>query len=289
MKPTVTVIIPTVCDAGRAGQLQRAIASVLVQQGEMDVELILVVNGNRFDPALVSELKANPALKVVQIERGNVSVARHQGLLSASGQYFCFLDDDDELLPGGLAKRVALMQDGVDVVVTNGFWREGQDAIQVPEAVAARINAHVASSFLHHNWFASPASMFRAQTVEARIFDITLKYFEWTHLFFSLLSARKKIHYDNCLTYRKHDDTPMSVSKSAEYEAAYPAFIHTLMQFDLDAECRQLLRNKYVVALNSLAQMELARRNRLRAWAAHLKCLFNGGWKYLPYTRRLLL
>lgn len=286
MKPTVSIIIPTTCEGGREPLVRRSIASVLNQ--DVEIDLIVVVNGDRFDPSLLSKLQQNPALKVRQLAQGNVSAARFHGLSNARGQFFGFLDDDDEFLPRALAQRVALFSDDVDVVVTNGYHYDVAETRLVPASITADANTDPAGSFFRCNWFASPASLFRSTTVEKSLFDITIKHFEWTYLFFSLLSQRKTIRYHDCITYRVYEDTPLSVSKSIDYALAYPDFLLTLMRLHRDPRHRNLLRHKYVGALNGVSKLELSRGRRTAAWTAHIKCLASGGWGYLPYTRHLL-
>lgn len=281
----VSVIIPTTCEKAREESIRRALASVYEQASEV----VVVVNGERSDSSLLKQLRADTRLIVLQLTEGNVSKARLAGLRRSTSPFFCFLDDDDEFLPGALAQRMALFEDRVDVVVTNGYeHRHGSDQPLVPPAIAATANSDPAGSFLSFNWFASPASMFRASTVGQELLDIKLRHFEWTHLFFSLLLAGKSIRYGDCLTYRKFEDNPLSVSKSAEYAQAYPSFLRSLSTMDLDSRTKGLLKAKTVVALNGLSVMELARGRRRAAWKAHAQCIAMGGWRYVPYTRRLL-
>lgn len=285
--PRISIIIPTTAERSREAMLERAISSTLSQE-RVAAQIIVVVNGDRFDGPLVARLRSDPRLVVIQRYEGNVSAARYEGLIAATGEFFCFLDDDDEFLPGALALRAALFTADADVVVTNGFLDEGSgDAVLVPAAVAARANADPASSFLRFNWFASPGSMFRTATVPPTLFDMRLRHFEWTRLFFALLAAGKVIRFYDCPTFRKFEHAG-SVSRSLEYMAAYPAFLRELMTLDLNPAVRRALKAKYRTALNALSRLEMRRRRRLAAWLAHLRCLLSGGWQYLPYTRHLL-
>ena len=119
---TVSVIIPTMCQANRADLLHRAIESIVSQSG-VALDVVIVVNGDKFDDDLVANLEDDPRLRVLRRDEGNVSAARYTGLQKAVGDYFCFLDDDDEFLPNALKQRVALFSThtDADVIVTNGF------------------------------------------------------------------------------------------------------------------------------------------------------------------------
>lgn len=288
--PTVSVIIPTTCESARAAGLMRAIGGLLDGQG-VAVEVLVVANGARVDAQLLASLQSDSRLRVLRVEEGNVSVARHAGLLAARGAFFGFLDDDDEYLPAALATRLAAFEGRpeVDVVVTNGYEHErGVDRplITLP---AEELQRDLAASFLKQNWFASPAPLFRAASIDPALFAIPHRFFELSYLFFALLSKGCRFHWDAALTYRVHKDTAASASKSADFALAYPAFLESVAALPLPPALRQGLRRKYLSALNAQANAHLAAGRRGPAWRAHLKCLTHGGWAYLPYTRRLLL
>lgn len=288
---TVSVIVPTTCSSPREPLINRAIESILTQTG-IDLEVLVIANGNHIDEKLIGSLERNSRLQVVRLTQGNVSAARYAGVERAKSEYFCFLDDDDEYLPGALKKRVDLFQTNslADVIVTNGFEHlDGEDVIFVKAEFIEEILDNQGRSFLKKNWFASPAALFRSNSVSPRLFDFNLKYFEWTYLFFLLTCENIRFHFDESLTYRKHEDNTLSISKSAEYAMAHPEFLLTLLKFPLEPELQHIINDKYISALNGLSNFELRRGNRWAAWKAHLKCLGNGGWKYLPYTRRFVL
>lgn len=66
----VTAIIPTLCEAARRDRLFGAIDSLL-DQGGVSVKVIVVVNGDRYDPALVEELR--------QLRDLHVLLSRNEG------------------------------------------------------------------------------------------------------------------------------------------------------------------------------------------------------------------
>ena len=282
----VSVIIPTTCDVRRQAVLRRALASVWAQ--DVEIELILVVNGDGFDAGLLAELRADARLKILQLAQGNVSVARFAGLQQTRGDFFCFLDDDDEFLPGAFQQRLKLFGDDVDVQVCNGYEYSGRDELWVPAEEAACINQDPIGTFLRSNWFASPAAMFRSQRVDRNLFDMPQRYFEWTLLFFHLHQAGLRVRFCDVLAYRKYEDNPLSVSKSKAYAEAYPLVLQELLSAGvLRGKHRQQLRAKYAAALNALAQAELNAGHLAAAWRAHLRCLASGGLTYLSFTRHL--
>jgi glycosyltransferase involved in cell wall biosynthesis len=113
-----SVIIPTI---GRPS-LAKAVQSALGQQvagGEFEV--VVVNDSGR--PLPDADWQASPAVRVVETQRRDRCVARNTGAAVATGDYFCFLDDDDWLLPGALAalKDVALK----DVAGETAVWVYG--------------------------------------------------------------------------------------------------------------------------------------------------------------------
>src|SRR3954471_16872615 len=122
-RPAITVVIPTTCEAKRADAIRRGVAGVLDQEG-VDVFVVMVVNGKRFDPALVQELRRfDERLSVHMLDEPSYPAACLHGRTLVTTEFFAYLDDDDEFLPGALRTRFAPMLEdpSVDFVATNGF------------------------------------------------------------------------------------------------------------------------------------------------------------------------
>ena len=291
VRSTISVIVPTTCQASRAMLLHRAVESICTQC-DVSLEVLIVVNGARYDQKLITALERDVRLRVIRLEEANVSAARYKGVQQATGDFFCFLDDDDEFLPHALSHRANIFRqyDSVDVVVTNGFEHSaGLDTPLVTPGSASEISESPGKSFLRSNWFASPAALFRAKSIDPELFNFTYKYFEWTYLFFLLLSREKRFYYDEAFSYRKYEDNPLSVSKSIEYSMAYPEFLLSLAELHLEPSINRAIREKYLTALNSRSVLEMQQGSWGRAWRSHMKCLLSGGWRYLPYTRKLVI
>lgn len=288
--PTVSIIIPTLCQASRERLLFRAISSIVSQLG-MDLEIIIVINGDIFDSRLVKLLEEDGRFIIIRLAKANVSEARYAGVCSAKGDFFGFLDDDDELLSHALRDRLVLARKHpeADIIVTNGFCHSlGKDSLAVEHGIAVGILHSPVDVFFQQNWFASSASLFNAKTIKSELFDFSLKYFEWTYLFFLLVSKGKHFYYDEALTYRTHKDTPSSISKTTEYALAYPDILLKLLTLPLSLEVRNVLTEKYISALNMKSDIERMNGQLIWAWRSHLKCLISGGWRYLSYTRHLV-
>lgn len=284
---TLTIVIPTACEARRAPMIHRALDSVLGQQG-VDVHPVVVVNGSRVDEALCASIVARAGVTVLRRAVGNVSAARRAGLRLVDGAYFGFLDDDDEFLPDALRTRAEhLDRDGtIDVIVTNGYLRTDRDQPMVARGLA--VDVRPVDSFLDGNWFASCGSLFRAARVDAGAFETRHPYFEWSDLFFRLVAGRRRIAYVDAMTYRKYEDHPVSLSRTAASRLAYPAFLAELIERPLPRGLRETLERRHRRALNNASLLCLSDGNLRGAVGYHAWCLMNGGWRYAPYTRRLV-
>ncbi|MBV8665072.1 MAG: glycosyltransferase [Burkholderiaceae bacterium] len=285
-----SVIIPTTCDPKRFPFLLRSIAS-LKQQNAV-VEIIVVANGPRVDEQCLAAVQAdNGVSKVVRLAEGNVSLARFAGLQAATGDFFCFLDDDDEILPNGIASRLAAFGSDVDVLITNGYIHNGGDTLDVPNEFVTAIERDQIGSFLTFNWISSPSPTYRTKSVNKELFRIQHKYFELSYLFFLLQAQKYKIDFRNVLTYRKYEDNPLSVSKSREYQQAYTIFLKDILRekakFHLQPQHTTQIKRKLAAAYNHQSLLDLRHGYRMKAWRSHIKCLLSGGYHYLPYTRKL--
>ena len=285
---TVTVIIPTGCEARRAALLHRALDSVMGQEG-VDVHPVVVVNGARVDEALCASIVARPGVTVLRRDEGNVSAARRAGMRLVDGAYFAFLDDDDEFLPGALRTRAEhLDRDGaVDIVFTNGMVRttDGDEPMFPP---GQALDIKPVETFLESNWFASCGCLFRAARVDASHFETRHVYFEWSDLFFRLVAANRRFAYVDAITFRKYEDHPVSMSRSDTSRLAYPALLAELVERPLPHALRATLQQRFHRALNNASLLCLTRGKLRRAIGYHAWCLMNGGWRYAPYTRKIV-
>jgi glycosyltransferase involved in cell wall biosynthesis len=111
--PLVSVIVPT---RDRAALVPGAVRSALRQEGA-EVEVCVVDDGSREPLCLPDDLAGDSRVHVVRLEdpRG-AAAARNAGLAATSGALVAFLDDDDEWLPGKLARQIASMPAGAAAI-----------------------------------------------------------------------------------------------------------------------------------------------------------------------------
>lgn len=115
--PTVSVIIPTF---NRAGEMHRSVESVIAQTYR-PIQLIVIDDGSSDNtPAVMAGLDervraAGIEPTFVRQENGGCARARNTGFEHVKGEYFAFLDDDDEWTPEKLEKQVGeLARTGAD-------------------------------------------------------------------------------------------------------------------------------------------------------------------------------
>ena len=120
----VSIIVPVY---NTKQYLSRCIDSIL-SQSFTDFELLLIDDGSTDGSGIICDVYAekDSRIRVFHKENGGVSSARNLGLKEAQGEWICFVDSDDELLPNGLQ----IMSDGisneVDMIMAGYYEFEGE-------------------------------------------------------------------------------------------------------------------------------------------------------------------
>lgn len=286
--PRISVIIPTLCEAARSGAIHRAITSIRNSSRE-PVLILVVVNGDRFDPTLLDTLRASPGVAVLQLAVASVTEAQLAGRRAVKTEYFSFLDDDDEYLPGALDHRLELLggEQGYDLAVTEGYWTaEGVDSPLYGDL--SDVPSDPLAAVLKRGWLNSANCLFKSSSVPADYFLDLEVHGEWTWLAFRLAMDRKKVVASNRPTFRYHD-TPQSLSKSINHSKGYIRLFEHMLRKDPTEPYRSMIRKRLAQAHHDHSELLLGEGQRRHATKHHLRSLaYPGGWKYLPYTRHLI-
>lgn len=277
------VIIRTYCSAERRQTLVRAVESLLQQT--VPVRPIIVVNGDRRDPALVAQLRADARVAVITVA-GRLPEANRAGRQEVTAEYFTFLDDDDYLLPQAIGHRLHAA-DGADLVVSNGFVDgSGRRTLHMPDAAAIARDPFSALGTL--NWLHNCAGLYRASSFPVSFFEGIPNDFEWTWLAYKAVVTGKDIRFLDEPDY-VYADTGGSMSKSRAFLDAELNLYAEILSFGLSAERRRMIREKQAKALHAASDRARSASDRKAAWRYHLASLIlPGGVRYLPYTRKLL-
>ncbi|MBO5973437.1 MAG: glycosyltransferase family 2 protein, partial [Clostridia bacterium] len=122
--------------------LRECIDSILAQTcGEF--ELILVDDGSPDTcPQICDEYALRDSrIKVIHKPNGGSVSARKAGLRAASGEYLCFVDGDDFVLPDMLERyKEAIVNSGADVLCAGYMeYRDGESAERSPQNLPSGI------------------------------------------------------------------------------------------------------------------------------------------------------
>lgn len=287
--PDVSVIIPTAAEPRRRDLLLRAIDGIVAQAGVRALPVV-VVNGSRFDPGLRDRLEADPRIRYHYQPLGSAPEAQLTGRRLVETPYFAFLDDDDELLPGALARRKAELEAHPDVavVIDNGYSRtdDGVDEPRFPDMAALNRRRPV-ETLLDGNWMHNSAALFRTSLVPPRYFEDYVAYMEWTYVAFRL-ALDVKFRFVDGFGYRINS-TEGSLSKGDAYAAGTVETLTRMLAHPAPPDILARLRNKRVDTWHNLSVRKLQRGELGPAWRYHWRCLGTRyGLRYLSYTRHLL-
>ena len=282
------MIVPSEIRRERAPLLREALRSILAQEG-VDAHPIVIVNGAAADAGLRAELEQDPRITVRVTGEASLPRAIRLGRELVTTEWFGELDDDDLLLPGALAARVALLsaQPDTDVVVTNGYRQEpGGRVLQVPDP--ARVRADPLRAMLDSNWLLPGSWLARTTSVGAELFDAMPKYLECTYLGLRFASGYR-MHFLETPTVVWRTDTPSSMSKSRDFALGQVAALQRLLELPLPREVAEELEQHLTRALHARAVLRLREGATREAWRDHVSSLRRpGGLRYLAFTPSLI-
>lgn len=105
--PSVGVVIPT---RDRPDQVREAIASVLAQDYQGRLQVVVVFDGAPVDQDLARDAQPGQVLVLANDRTPGLAGARNCGILGSSTDLIAFCDDDDRWLPGKLRAQVAALR-----------------------------------------------------------------------------------------------------------------------------------------------------------------------------------
>lgn len=284
-----TVVIASVCDEARSSLLKRACDSVRAMAGGLDYSIIVVANGSRVSASVLEWLAVRPDVEVIRLRSGSHPLARRVGAEMASCEFLGFLDDDDELMPGLLERKIAYFRDHpeVDVLVTDGWRVSSSGTTNIFPQPRAR-SADLVQTMMQMGWGACAITL-RSQNVALSAFDAEFRHMEWT-LTVLLLARRYRIGFLDEPAYRYYETTPYSLSKSSDHAFAEPEVWRRLAKEFAGTPYEAYVRRRYAKACHAVSQRFALQGEMGQALRFHaVSLLSRGGLAYLPFSVRLLL
>lgn len=201
-RSTVAVVMPA-WNAER--HIAEAIASALAQRDAADLEIHVVDDGSTDDTrAIVQELAANASeIRLIETPHRGISPARNAGLaaISSDAQFVTFLDADDLMAPGRLARDLShfARDPAVDVVWCRARRFFDPDAVETaPHAASPShlVRGALVGNLLIRSDVASGVGKFDETLVQAEDFDFVMRLLE--------RRPNAKLIDDVGLLYRRH-------------------------------------------------------------------------------------
>lgn len=284
----VTVIVPTTASRKRGASLLRAIDSIRSQQGVNAVPLI-VANGPNCDRDVLGAAQAHPGVHLVHVPEPGLPGALRAGRALVDTPFFAFLDDDDELLPGALARRLAALEadSSAALAVTAGEF-VSVEGIRERTVDLAAVSDDPVEALARGNWLASAAGLYRTAAIGPEVFANVPAYLEWTYVALRI-ALHHRIAFVEDRTFVCHLGSPDSLSASKSYLRGQPGALQRIMDLSPPPGVQAAFRHKYVAALHHVSTRELSDGNYRSAWHYHLATLSRPeGFKYFSYTRHLI-
>ena len=106
--PLVTVIVPVY----KVEQYLERCVNSIISQSYTNLEIILVDDGSpdRCPAICDGYSQRDERIQVIHKKNGGLSSARNAGMNASNGQYFCFVDSDDYILPDMIEQLVGMVQ-----------------------------------------------------------------------------------------------------------------------------------------------------------------------------------
>jgi len=285
----LTVVIASLCEEARAELLKRAIASIRDMAAGADYSIIVVANGPRVSEGVLQWLSSVESVRVIRLRTGSHPLARRVGAELAKSEFLAFLDDDDELVPNTLARKIAYFREHpeVDVLVTDGWRVAASGRTRIFPAPDAR-SEDLVETMMTAGWQAGAITL-RAGNIDLSAFDPELRHLEWT-LTTLLLARSHRVGFLDEATYVYYQDTPNSLSKLAEHSLAAPEVWRRLARSYAGTRYEQIVRRRYGRHCRNACWQHACDGKISEAWRLYLESLrAPGGLASLPMSAKLLL
>lgn len=288
-RPTLAVIVRTLADSRRGEMLNRAIDSIQRLRA-VEATPIIVVNGKSFDSYLLESLYARNDISVIYREIASAGAAITHGRRAVQNEFFMYLDDDDELVSGGIDSLLAEYagQADWDVLVANGTRQSAAGTHRWIEHMEQHASDPLAG-LVTENWLSPGNSVFRSQTVDSDSLWVDRDHHEWTYIAYRLLLDQRRVQFVDRIV-AIYNDTSESMSKRALHEREELRLLEDLLEDErFSSGARRAIEDKYRNLLHMAADRYRLAGHTMSAWYYHLRSLRPPyTLRYLAFTRKLL-
>lgn len=124
---TITTLVPT---RDRPELLRRALRSIVAQEGDFELDVIVVFDQSEPDLSLLDEFSDARLQVISNTQTPGLAGGRNTGIAAATGEWIAFCDDDDWWFPGRLQRQLELVRrrPETDFVVAGISIERGEDS-----------------------------------------------------------------------------------------------------------------------------------------------------------------
>ena len=240
---TVDIVIPTYNHAHFLGDALRSVRA----QTMTSWRAIIVNNFSTDDTHGVVASFGDPRLHIVDFaNKGIIAAARNHGLSLATSPYVAFLDSDDSWYPDKLARCVAVLDSGADVVCHGERWTSADGTFR-DVSYGPEHNARYARLLFRHNCVSTSAVVARRELLaELYGFDERTDFVTAEDYDLWLRLARRGAKYafisDVLGEFRRHD---ASASSAIERNSSAELAVVNSHVAQLPASLRIRLRHRH--------------------------------------------
>lgn len=283
----VTVIIPTAGEMSRLESLESAIQSALAQSG-VNVTPLVMLNGCIHQKETYEKLSSDSRIRFFYDPKPSLPNAINVARQHVDTEFFCFVDDDDSLIPNTLKHRLAPFENDseIDVVASNGYRHSKDTGNKAFFKNFLNNSENPLLSLMSGNWLASCGGLYKTSTIGNEFFDSEQKYYEWTYVAFKVALSRK-VNFVDLPTFIVNESEG-SLSASENYMTELPRFLGRLAAEAKDnAVIYRILKERLARANISVASYYRDRGELKKAISFYYQCLFiiPQGLKYIPWIK----
>jgi glycosyltransferase involved in cell wall biosynthesis len=161
-QPLVSIVIPTY---NHARFLTLALESVRAQSYS-NWEALVINNYSEDDTTEVVQRFVDARIQLVNFRNhGVIAASRNEGIRRAKGMYVAFLDSDDKWYPEKLARSIARLEQGCDLVCHGEVWTQNGRADR-PMVYGPQARAQYRSLLYRGNCISTSATVMRKSVLD---------------------------------------------------------------------------------------------------------------------------